>query len=129
MTYAGGAYGDAYAPADLWTYDPVKSVWTEIEYKGPTPGPRKGHSLVYDPENDLYVLFGGGTAEWLHTDTWVYDPNANRWWEITPAVSPPWGGATWNASFGLQYDPVGKQCLGICSKGVPGLWSLKIRRR
>src|SRR5262249_2237616 len=52
--------------------------------------------FVYDSTHRRFVLFGGRCFDparcaygGMLNDTWVYDPVANAWTEITAAVRPP----------------------------------------
>lgn len=72
--------------SDLWAYDPKTNEWIELQPKGATPPERHGHSLVYDPDEALFILFGGLSdieLNWLN-DTWAYDPAMNTWAELLP---------------------------------------------
>jgi len=46
-------------------------------------------TLVYDPKTKLYVLFGGDHLDYLTNDTWVFDPEARRWFQRHPHKAPP----------------------------------------
>jgi len=57
-----------------------------------TPPIRGSHSMVYDPHNEVTVMFGGSSSEGgFHAlgDTWLYSYSTNTWTEMTLAVSPP----------------------------------------
>lgn len=57
-----------------------------------SPEGRGGHAMVYDPHNDVSVLFGGMTMDGgLHAlgDTWFYDTPTNTWTRHTATPSPP----------------------------------------
>jgi hypothetical protein len=44
--------------------------------------------LVYDPVNNVIVLFGGDHLDFLYSDTWVYDCVTKTWSQKSPAVCP-----------------------------------------
>jgi hypothetical protein len=48
-----------------------------------------GKTLVYDPINKLYVLFGGDHLDYLTNDTWVFDRSKRRWMQRHPNGAPP----------------------------------------
>lgn len=53
-----------------------------------SPSPRRSHTMAYDPQNDIVLLFGGfGNGTHLG-DTWVYDMKMNSWREMMPDTSP-----------------------------------------
>jgi len=55
------------------------------------PSPRFGHRMVYDPVNELVLLFGGAVFENRYTffdDLWSYDPSTNTWTEVECGPGP-----------------------------------------
>ena len=55
------------------------------------PGVRGGHSMVYDPHNQVMVMYGGFTEPYGagETDeTWFYDYATNTWTEHTGTTPP-----------------------------------------
>jgi N-acetylneuraminic acid mutarotase len=73
---------------DTWAYDPAKNTWTELEPGGTQPLARSTQGMVADPTTHRLLMFGGRGAGSALGDTWAYDPNANAWMELKPAVSP-----------------------------------------
>ncbi|UCH05441.1 MAG: hypothetical protein JSW05_04545, partial [Candidatus Thorarchaeota archaeon] len=56
------------------------------------PEARGGHAMVFDPHNDVALIFGGISLEdGFHFlgDTWVYSYTENLWTELTLTPSPP----------------------------------------
>ena len=56
-----------------------------------TPAIRMSHAMVFDPYNEVVVLFGGMTSEGgLHSlgDTWTYSYELNLWTELELTTSP-----------------------------------------
>ena len=84
-----------------WTWD--GDTWSEVT--GPGPSVRDLMEMVYDPENDSIVLYGGlsGTEQTLG-DTWIFEDG--EWSEADPPVSPPP-----NYGQAMAYDPVLGQVL------------------
>jgi N-acetylneuraminic acid mutarotase len=74
---------------DMWSYDPVKNSWTEIDSAGPAPTARSGHAMVYDSLNGRMILFGGATSMEGFNDTWAYDPAAGTWTDLKPTGDLP----------------------------------------
>jgi N-acetylneuraminic acid mutarotase len=83
-----GGFGETYL-GDTWSYDPAANLWTELKPAGEVPAPRGFHSMVYDPSGGKVILFGGGDGNGHFGDTWIYDPAANLWTEMTPAGESP----------------------------------------
>ena len=76
---------------ETWSYDYESNTWINLQ---PTvsPSPRVFYDVVYHPEVDRIVMFGGETAVddvfVLLDDTWEYDYNSNTWTELQPSVAP-----------------------------------------
>ena len=67
------------ALADTWIYDLVSNEWSEVS---PTvqPSNRFHVSLVYNPENDNTIMFGGFRFQNIcFGDTWGYSNSNNNW--------------------------------------------------
>ena len=73
---------------DTWAFDLGENRWERMQ-PAVSPAARNFGSLVYAPEIDRVVLFGGGDWERVFGDTWTYDVDTDEWTELTPAVSPP----------------------------------------
>ncbi len=72
--------------SDLWTFDPTTLNWEEL-HPATDPGKRGQYGMAYDSKADKVVLFGGGGTSMggPYTDeTWLYDPQANTWTNVTP---------------------------------------------
>ena len=88
-----------YGPGeDTWSYDYASNTWTNLD---PTahPSPRPGAAMAYDQESNRFVLFGGSPGYVPSDETWVYDPTANTWIDMAPAVRPQ--GRFWTS---MAYD-------------------------
>jgi len=53
------------------------------------PPARALSPIVYDPKTKLFVLFGGDHCDYLTNDTWVFDPEDQRWEQRHPPTAPP----------------------------------------
>jgi len=77
----GGAEGPDYNSLplnDTWQWDGIE--WTQVSTTGPSP--RIGHTMAYDSEREMTVLFGGATFDnegyfSASAETWVW--NGDNW--------------------------------------------------
>ncbi len=74
---------------DTWMYDVTTNTW---ELRNPTVSPqgRTDHSMVYHPEAERTVLFGGFgyNRNVRFDDTWTYDSSTNTWEDMDPSIAP-----------------------------------------
>jgi hypothetical protein len=85
---------------DTWAYDYESDTWTEMS--PPTSPLARTYSwMVYDPNRDLMILFGGSedTETASLGDVWEYDLESNRWTNVSPHDGP--GARSWHA---MAYD-------------------------
>ena len=77
----GGALGDTWTYANnQWNYRPTGLPPS-------APPARHGHTIAFDAQNGLAVLFGGVDAtQTLLADTWLW--NGTSWQQSSPASSP-----------------------------------------
>ncbi len=83
----GGNTGSARVK-DTWEYDRNSNTWTEISTTH-APSGRSDFAMVYDPDRQKVVLFGGyfySGSSFYYQDTWEYD--GSDWSEIVQ-TSPP----------------------------------------
>lgn len=131
--------------SDLWRWDGRLRTWSAAEPGAPGaawPSPRAGAGLVYDPQRDRLVLFGGhdasgtcrGAASGVCADLWEFDPATGAWSERLPAEpDAPWPSArgshslVWSSAsravllFGGE-DPL-ELCTGQLGTSCPDLWA------
>ena len=94
-------YSAAFDAVDVqtWAYDVESGVW-ENRTPAVQPPSRWGSIMVYDPEADRVLLYGGANfadglacgfcgATTVFGDLWAYDYESNTWTERHPSVSPP----------------------------------------
>ena len=97
-----GGYDEGLVFNDVWEWNGVE--WTERTPEPPatSPAARCGHTMAYDAERGVVVLFGGTDGqENRMNDTWLWDGTA--WTAASPAQSPPeCNGAA------MVYDPIRK---------------------
>lgn len=81
---------------DTWFYDTgtlqwqmMTSIWSGCS---DMPEPREGHGLVYNPVDEIAILFGGKDGGIYFNDLWILDTSIPSsgcpWQERFPAVSP-----------------------------------------
>jgi len=84
-----GGFSGSDRIGDTWTYDIAGNTWTRIN-ASPSPPPRSDSGFVYDEAHGVAVLFGGyGLDDHHYDDTWVLDPEARTWTQMSPPNSPP----------------------------------------
>jgi hypothetical protein len=78
-------------------------AWSDLEARGEAPGPREGHSAIYDPRRDRMLIFGGETDAGLLGEVWALSLSGEPTWTLlTPQGSPPPA----MAHHSSIYDPV-----------------------
>jgi hypothetical protein len=98
LVFGGRGAGDTLL-ADLWSYQPIPRVWTQLPDF--PDGGRAGHAAVL-LGNRMYVL-GGTSADGVQSDVWVYDLALGSWAEMTSDGDVPdrfTGSAAAAADFG-----------------------------
>ncbi len=64
--------------------------WSELVTTGESPGPRRGHSVVYDEVGDRVILFGGWNLRTFLSECWVLSlDGVPRWSRLETIGSPP----------------------------------------
>jgi PKD repeat protein len=113
---------------DTWTFT---GSWNLL-LTGASPRPRSGASLVWDPRDDVAVLFGGYSGSAYLNETWEY---IGGWWTelaTTAAPSPRAGAAmvflgtnaTASTGYVLLFGGVGAAgYLNDTWKFVAGVWT------
>lgn len=72
---------------EVQAYDYNTNSWETIPGSSPFPGALSRHAMVYVPDIDRFVVFGGQLGSRLANyinDTWIYDLNTNTWTNLTP---------------------------------------------
>lgn len=88
----GGFNGTAYL-GDVWSYFPGNDTWAPRP-SAVEPSARADGRMVYVPDQDRFVLFGGndysGPSFSFHhlADTWTYEWAANAWTRIAASKGP-----------------------------------------
>lgn len=86
---------------NIWEYKYPENEWIEHPVDSSPPG-RYWSNIVYDPDENRIVLFGGhGSRE--YDDTWSYDVSDNSWERATQGNLP-----SKRSSSNMAYDPGNK---------------------
>jgi len=86
--WAYGGVCDNIDFTDTWYYDSSLNTWLQV-FPSANPGSRLESAMVYDPQDDVVILFGGLSGNGgVYNDTWYYSPSANTWTKITTTNSP-----------------------------------------
>jgi len=86
-----GGYTSGGRLDDTWLLNLNDYEWEKVD-SALSPPARSDMGMAYDQSNEFVLLFGGYCLENLRDhcdDTWVFDPDSNRWIEMNPASSPP----------------------------------------
>ena len=65
-------------------------IWTQAAGSSPNPGNRQEGAMVYMPNVDRVLLYGGfaGASGATADDTWEYNPATNTWTQICTGCAP-----------------------------------------
>lgn len=115
-----------YIPGQV-EWDPVGSAWVTRPNVSPQPTPRHDHAMVYNPDRQRIVMYGGfDETTGRRQDIWEWNGANGTWENCTPAVAATMMPAP---RFGhtLAYDTVRKKVImrgGNTGAGntLPGSW-------
>ena len=65
---------------ETWAFFPSNGTWTKL---ADMPQARHGQSAVWDPEDDLMLVFGGTNGTDYYNDVWSFDYSDNLWTNLT----------------------------------------------
>jgi len=74
---------------DVWAFDFATNTWVEFQPPDPKPNIRYGTAAVFDPRARALVNFAGFTDDGRYDDTWAFEPDTERWTDISPADGHP----------------------------------------
>ncbi|MBM3331997.1 T9SS type A sorting domain-containing protein [candidate division WOR-3 bacterium] len=92
VMFGGGSVTEG--RSDVWTLSldaKRRYTWESLPTSGPTPGPRVGHTAIYDPVHHWMVIFGGRSGMSSLSDVWALDLGTATWQQLTPTGTPPSG--------------------------------------
>lgn len=72
---------------DLWAYQFDNNSWFQL-FNEDQPSVRYGHSMVYDEQNNLGILFAGNNFQTKMNDVWLFNCSDDLWVESN-SISPP----------------------------------------
>ena len=88
LIFGGGDFSKVFN--DLWEYDYSKNTWTKRSTNTP-PEARQMHGMVYIPDRDVILIFGGrslnGGASFA--DVWEFNCKTSIWKKLNPKNTPP----------------------------------------
>lgn len=86
----GGLSGGSGLQNGTFRYSPATQTWATVTISGSSPSARQAAAMAYMPDENKFLLVGGGDNETtnLHNETWVFDPVAATWTQLTPAANP-----------------------------------------
>lgn len=115
----GGAKCDGTFLNDLWSFDPITSIWAEITA---LPGTGRGGSVHFIIEDTLYIV-GGRNNTGILSEVWGYDFTTGNWDQKT---NYPNAGIWRGAAFSWQntgYAGMGKNDLNGQSEFNTSIYS------
>ena len=83
---AKGLFGERVLK-DTWIFNLEDRTWRKFATDS-NPPPRLAPGLVFDPDSNQLILFGGLGDNQRFGDTWILDLENGSWEEISPPVSP-----------------------------------------
>lgn len=139
LLYGGRLAGPWTFVNDVWVYDTQTTTWTKMDNwdcDPSCPKARAVHSMVYDSNKKLFVVFGGYLIKghsFETNETWTYDLGSNKWTKLdfgSQAVPDPrhWGSLEYNPDQKVTYLFGGHFNNALCpvDKMYNDVWRLNI---
>jgi hypothetical protein len=90
--YVGATSVNAELNNQIWEWTPGTGKWAKRAPTGSQPEARTGATMVYDPQGQKLVMFGGRSASGADLDdTWEWDPATGAWTALTTTGAHPSG--------------------------------------
>jgi hypothetical protein len=121
---------------DIYTFDAATNIWAKLaptctgaDCTAGKPPVRIAAGFAYSSKDNVFLMAGGSTPGFnppAFTDTWIFDPVAVSWTELTPASR--YANGPVNTTFDrLTYDPDSNVFVMMASGGAAdyadGLWN------
>ena len=84
-----GQTGSSSLLGDMWAYDPDADHWSELRSPGVRPAARTRSCAAVGTDGRIWISHGASKGSVDLTDTWAYDPAADRWSVETPKGTLP----------------------------------------
>ena len=88
LLFGGGLATNSSGGAPTWLYDCAKNLWRNPKLTVEPPL-RCNAPIIYDPQTQSMILFGGYNQTAVLNDTWIFKCRAEQWQKRTPIVAPP----------------------------------------
>jgi len=72
----------------VFAYNPDAQTWAAVTLSGTPPSARQKAGFVYMKNVDKFLMYGGEDSGGVDNETWILDPVALSWTQVTPAASP-----------------------------------------
>ena len=116
--YGATNEGEGIYHGDTWEWD--GESWSRVEIEG--PGARAGHTLVFDPNESISLLYGGeDNGVGSKSDVWQFDGSA--WIRIKGKTPGP------RRDHAAAYDSRAGKVMVFGGKEMADLWQFSPRRR
>lgn len=90
--YVYGGFDGNFNRGDLWHLDlsTFPYYWMQPTVVGSPPQPRANHTMVYDPNLNRILIFGGRGGAGYYNDVYAFDPSELSWSQVTVrTMNPP----------------------------------------
>ena len=87
ITVFSGSQGYGDHSDDTWIFSTETDTWRQVNSEN-TPPSRGCSTAVYDPVNDITLIFGGMADQFYMDDLWVLD-SSDQWAQLTGDTSEP----------------------------------------
>lgn len=100
-----GLLDETCSEAQTRVYNVGSKSWSVLPTDD-SPQPRQLAAMVYVPDTQQVVLFGGKTETGLNNETWIFDTSTDSWQQINTSPSP-----TPRLGHAMVYDEANKQVI------------------
>lgn len=113
---------------DVWALGTLPAPsWGRLTPSGTAPGPRRGHSAVWDPLRRRMIVFGGERGQIMYSEVWALTLSAQRSWSRLETIG---AGPGVRSGHMAAYDPVHDRMMVYGGRGPDGalgdVWALSL---